>query len=179
MDDTEPVFTDVDVLEISLRPAADAGDEGIAVDVRFWGELPYEMGVPPEIVRVCEREGRGTVLEPILCKAEGDGDTGLGGELGSAIIWQRSNRGLMLEGPAKEYWGAFRISLAVLTYSSAALSSESALFSVKRGLESQSISAWVDWVVNLAGDALDMCLGRPGVSGNKPEAVFSVYGSAD
>jgi len=135
MDDTEPVFTDVGALEISLRPPVDAGDEGIAADARFWGELPYEMGVPPEIVRVCEREGRRTVLELILCKAEGNGDTGeftLGGELGSAIIWQRSNRGLMLEGPAKEYWGAFRISLAVLTYSSAALSSESALFSVKR-----------------------------------------------
>jgi len=90
IDDTEPVFTDVGTVEISLRPPVDAGDEGIAVDARFWGELQYEMGVPPEIVRVCEREGRGTVPEPILCKAEGDGYTGeftLGGELGSAITW--------------------------------------------------------------------------------------------
>jgi len=90
MDNTGPVFTDVGALEISLRPPVEVGDEGIAVDAHFWGELPYEIGVPPEIVRVCEREGRETVLEPILCKAEGDGDTGeftLGGELDSAITW--------------------------------------------------------------------------------------------
>ena len=90
MDNTEPVFTDVGALEISLRPPVDACDERIAVDAHFWGELPYEMEVPPEIERVCEREGRGTVLEPILCKAEGNGYTGeftLGGELGSAITW--------------------------------------------------------------------------------------------
>jgi len=90
MDDTEPVLTDVGALEISLRPPVEVGDKGIAVDARFWGKLPYERGVPPEIVRVCGREGRGTVLEPILCKAEGDGYIGeftLGGELDSAITW--------------------------------------------------------------------------------------------
>jgi hypothetical protein len=93
MADTESVSLDFGAVAMSLRPLVDTGDEGIAVGALLLGGLPYETGVPPEIVRDCERERRGVVLESKLYVSEGAGDGekhlkfAMGVEPGSAIFW--------------------------------------------------------------------------------------------
>jgi len=82
---TEPVLVDFSAEAALLRSPVGVGERGIAAGTVLWGSgFPYEIGVPPEIVRECE----GVVLDPKLNVAGGGGDSGkflIGGEQGSAM----------------------------------------------------------------------------------------------
>jgi len=70
-------FVDFSAEVVSLRPSVGAGEADVAVGTVVWGSgFPYEMGVPPEIVRECERG----VFDLKSKVAEGDGDGGMEGD---------------------------------------------------------------------------------------------------
>lgn len=77
------MFAEFGAVMISFRPREDAGDKGTTAGRVFWGVLSYEMGVPPEMVRVCDEEGRGALFKLTLNVTAGGGD---GGKLLESVV---------------------------------------------------------------------------------------------
>jgi hypothetical protein len=76
MSETESVLVDSGAVVASPRPPVGSGDKGAAVGTVLWGRLLNKTGVPPEIVRECEKEWRGVVVDPRLNVEVGGGDDG-------------------------------------------------------------------------------------------------------
>lgn len=83
------MFAEFGAVMTSFRPCENAGDKGTAAGTAFLGVLSYDMEVPPEMVRVCDEEGREALFKLTLNVTAGGGDDGkllelvVGGKPGS------------------------------------------------------------------------------------------------
>jgi hypothetical protein len=78
------IFDEFGAVMTSIRPREDAGDKGTAADSASWGMLSFEMRVSPEMVGVCDEEGRGGLFKLTLNDVTAGG--GDGGKLPEPVV---------------------------------------------------------------------------------------------